>query len=89
MKSLLTIFAVSLSFAVSAQKVQCKGITQTGKQCSRMTDKVYCYQHIRSNDNSIKTIVASKAQCTAITKKGTQCSRNAQSGKTTCFQHSK
>lgn len=72
---------------------QCKGRTQKGAQCRKLTRDPSGYCHLHRNQSAVPQVQptpepATAGQCAAITQKGTRCSRRASKGQF-CWQHAK
>ena len=74
--------SITISTSSKSQSVQCKGITQAGTRCKRMTtnENGYCWQH-QDQVKGTKTVKPTPAkrtiavQCKGITQSGTRCKR--------------
>jgi len=85
---------ITISSSSKSQSVRCKGITQAGARCKRMTtsENGYCWQH-QDQVNGTKTVKPTPTkrtvavQCKGITQSGNRCKRKTTNLNGYCWQH--
>jgi len=85
---------ITISTSSKSQSVRCKGITQAGTRCKRMTtnENGYCWQHQDQvkGTKTVKPIPAKRTvavQCKGITQSGNRCKRKTTNLNGYCWQH--